>query len=576
MRDLVREEIAQSVQKALAELGLNVPMQELNFVAPPSMEMGELALPAFPYARQLKKAPPQIAQELSQKIRGSHFQVEAVGPYVNFRLQAPWLADQLIPPIASGAFFQLQKEPGAQRTMIEYSQPNTHKEMHVGHMRNASLGLALTNIKKAAGYEVITSTFPGDVGTHVAKCLWYMKTQNREAVPSTGKGEWLGRMYSKSHLLLEDLESQGQADLAKQQLTEILKQLEKKQGEYFELWKETREWSLDLMKRTYDWLGIRFDHWYWESEMDSPSVAYVKKLFAEGKLVESQGAIGMNLEDANLGFCLLLKKDGTGLYATKDLELARRKFEDFHIEKSIYVVDLRQALHFKQVFMVLERLGFSQAKKCYHLAYNFVELPDGAMSSRKGNIVPITDLIEKMQDTLKAGHLQKYRDEWSPGEIEKVASQVANGAIKYGMLRMDTNKKIVFDMNEWLKTEGESGPFVQYSAARIQSLVQKFNFDPSGKVSHQPLNHPLEKALLQAMLFYEATVHQCAAQDRVTPLCTYLFDLAQRFNTFYHEVSVGKAETEELKLARLSLCSAVGQILNRGLGLLGIDVPHRM
>lgn len=197
--------------------------------------------------------------------------------------------------------------------------------------------------------------------------------------------------------------------------------------------------------------------WYWESDVDAESIKYVNSLFHQHKLVQSQGAIGMNLEAEGLGFCLLLKTDGTGLYATEDLELARRKFQDFKIEKSIYVVDLRQALHFKQVFKVLEKLGFPQANNCYHLQYNYVELPDGPMSSRKGNIIPITQLISKMQEIVKNNFLNRYVGDWSQEEIDLVASQVAKGAIKYGMLRIDTNTKSFLTWKSGLRLTGSLG-----------------------------------------------------------------------------------------------------------------------
>jgi arginyl-tRNA synthetase len=451
--------------------------------------------------------------------------------------------------------------------------------MHVGHMRNACLGDSLVRLLRYSGYPVISTTFPGDVGTHVAKCLWYMKYHNTEPVPATDRGEWLGRMYSKAHLKLEDETGTPKEAENREKLTTILHELEAKSGEYYELWKETRQWSIELMKQVYAWAGIEFDQWYWESDVDSPSVQFVKKLYSEGRLEKSEGAIGMNLEADKLGFCLLLKSDGTGLYATKDVELARRKFQDFQIEKNIYVVDMRQELHFKQVFKVLEHLGFERAKDCFHLKYNFVELPDGAMSSRKGNIVPLLELIHRMEETVKTNFLVRYQNEWPAEEINLVAEQVAKGAIKYGMLRMDTNKKIVFDMNEWLKLEGESGPFVQYSLARIQSLVRKLgapSSSVSASVEWKTLVHPAERQLMAGLMNFHNVVLGSAENYKPHLLTTYLYEIAKRFNLFYHECSIGQAETEELKQARLALSEAVGQVLKKGLELLGIPAPDRM
>jgi arginyl-tRNA synthetase len=411
----------------------------------------------------------------------------------------------------------------------------------------------------------------------VAKCLWYLKYHNQEAIPQQNRGEWLGRLYSKAHLKLEDEKGTALEEINRAQLTEIMKQLENREGEFFDLWVTTREWSIDLMKRVYKWINIDFDVWYWESEVDQASRAYVKELLAQGKLIRSEGAVGMDLSEDKLGFCMLLKSDGTGLYATKDLELARRKFQDFQIERSIYVVDMRQALHFAQIFKVLEKLGFEQAKQCYHLQYNFVELPDGAMSSRKGNIITITELIDKMRATIKEKFLSRYQEEWSQSEIDRVADQVAIGAIKYGMLRFDTTKKIVFDMEEWLKIDGESGPFIQYSAARIKSLLMKHSDSVADvKADWSLLTHQAEHHLIGHGLYFKAVMRNAALQEKPHLVTTYLFDLAKAFNHFYHECSIANADSIQLKSARLELAKVTGILIERGLDLIGIPTPDRM
>lgn len=576
LQDPVRKYLAQKIQGLFPEADLASVYDQL--VEPPNTELGDLAFGCFLLAKAQKKAPPLIAKELQEQIPADAMiqKVEAVGPYVNFKLSPEFFGKSLLEPILNGEFAKRKLTEKTPKTMIEYSQPNTHKELHVGHMRNACLGDSIVRLQRFCGYDVISSTFPGDVGTHVAKCLWYMKNRNTEPVPATGKGEWLGQMYSKANLLLEDEEKTEKGPENQKILTTILNELEQKKGPYFDLWKETRQWSIDLMKQVYAWADIHFDQWYWESDVDSASVKFVKELYAEGKLIQSEGAIGMNLETENLGFCLLLKSDGTGLYATKDIELARRKFRDFHIEKSIYVVDVRQELHFKQVFKVLEKIGFAEAKDCLHLKYNFVELPDGAMSSRKGNIVPLMELVRRMEEMVKTQYLARYQNEWSQNEIDLVASQVAKGAIKYGMLRIDTNKKIVFDMNEWLKLDGESGPFVQYSSARIRSLVRKLKNEKQGAIAWNLLSHPAERKLMQGLLQFQSTILTAAEQYKPSLVCTYLYDLAKRFNLFYHECSIGQAESQELRQARLALAESTGNVLTLGLSLIGIPSPEKM
>jgi arginyl-tRNA synthetase len=567
-----------------------------EFVAPPNPDLGDWALGCFRLAKPLNKKPAEIASWLHHQISKDYELSEWVeeakpaGPYLNLVIHQRALEKFLLSPILTGQFFSQSLFEGEPKTMVEFSQPNTHKELHVGHLRNACLGDALIRIKRWVGTSVISATFPGDMGTHVAKTLWYLQTQ-RLIAPENHRGEWLGKMYTKSTLFLESL-SEEKKLVAQKEIAQILMQLESGDGAIFELWKTTRQWSIELMQQMYEWLGIQFDLWYWESEVDKASRSYVKELFQQGKLILSQGAVGMDLSEDKLGFVMLLKSDGTGLYATKDLELARRKFQEQQIQRSVYVVDVRQELHFKQIFKVLEKLGFEQAKECHHLAYNFVELPDGAMSSRKGNIVPVRDLKDQMIAYIKEQYLQKYLgadfmdQRWTEQEVDVVANQVALGAIKFGMLKMDPAKKIVFDMKEWLKLEGDTGPFIQYSAARIQSLLlkapkealmelQDFEKQISSQGAGVKFEGP-ERALLQQLLYFLPTVEQAHRLEKPSVLCTYLIELAKKFNFFYHECSILSSEVRPHRAKRLALSRACLKVIQQGFELLGIPIPKRM
>ncbi|MBC7421808.1 MAG: arginine--tRNA ligase [Bdellovibrio sp.] len=587
MHEPLRVSLTEPLAKALTGLGVTLTSEEIYnaLVEPPNAEMGHLAFGCFIAAKTLKKSPASVANELKAALASvaGVASIEAAGPYINIKFNSEKLAWATVGAVLSNEMFKRPLTEDAPKTMIEYSQPNTHKEIHVGHMRNLCLGDSLIRLlRRTYGDEkIISSTFPGDVGTHVAKCLWYIKNYvgldvlaQKRTDPM--RGEWLGQMYSTANIKLEDEEKTVELyEKNKAQLTVILKQLEAGKGEFYELWKETRQWSIELMQKVYKWAGVEFDKWYWESDVDADSVKTIKKYFAEGKLQESQGTIGLDFSDENLGFCMLLKTDGTGLYATKDVELARRKFEDYKIEKSIYVVDMRQALHFKQVFKTLEVLGFEQSKYCFHLQYNFVELPDGAMSSRKGNIISLMVLVEKMRAHVKSEYLSRYAGEWSAEEVETTADIVAKGAIKYGMVRQDTNKKIVFDMNEWLKLDGESGPFIQYSSSRINSLLKKFGSDTSG-FNGSLLTHPSELKLMQHLMNFNTIVLSSTENYKPATLCTFLYDTAKKFNVFYHDCPIGTAEDAEIRKARLALSAATGFILKNGLALLGIPVPERM
>lgn len=545
------------------------------FGATPSKDAGDLAFPMFLVAKEARTNPAQAAKTLDEAISSLPEFVTAkkpIGPYLNFFFDFNKIAQKLIPEISSGKTFKSKLTENTPKTMIEYSQPNTHKELHVGHMRNLCLGDALIRMHRYAGFDIVASTFPGDVGTHVAKCLWFLKYHYKGEIPQTRKGAWLGTLYTAGHNKLEDERGTDKEADNREKLTMILKQLEKKSGEFYDLWKETRQWSIDLMNEVYSWAGVKFDVWYWESEVDSDSVKLVRDNMNKGLFIEDQGAVGVNLDDYKLGFCMLLKSDGNGLYATKDIELARRKFQDYKIEKNIYVVDKRQEHHFKQVFKVLELMGFENAKKCFHLQYDFVELPDGAMSSRKGNIIPLQALIENMVKMIKEQYLARYNNEWPAEEIEKTAQIVAKGAIKYGMTRIDPSKKIVFDMAEWLKLDGESGPYIQYAYARINSMLNKL-----GKPTSDVLNYetPQEKDLVAELMKFHHVVQQATEQYRPSVLTAYLYDLSRAYNSFYAECPVGSA-AEPVRSSRLQLSFATASILKQGLSLLGIEAPERM
>jgi arginyl-tRNA synthetase len=576
--DYFRNELAKVLAQAI-QTSFNISFTADRiyplFAATPSREAGDLAFSLFIVAKEAKTNPAQAAKTLEANLKETPAFVAkfaAAGPYLNFFFDFNAIAKKIIPEIISGKTFTEKLTLNPPRTMIEYSQPNTHKELHVGHMRNLCLGDALIRLHRYCGFDIVASTFPGDVGTHVAKCLWYLKFHYKGEIPSERKGAWLGSMYSTAHNKLEEERGTPAEEKNREQLTMILKQLEQKSGEFYDLWKTTREWSIELMNEVYAWAKVKFDVWYWESEVDSDSVKLAREYHQKGLFIEDNGCVGVDLNPWKLGFCMLLKTDGNGLYATKDIELARRKFQDYHIEKNIYVVDKRQEHHFKQVFKVLELMGFENATKCFHLQYDFVELPDGAMSSRKGNIVALQSLIENMVKMIKEQYLNRYDNEWSKELIDSTAHTVARGAIKYGMTRIDPSKKIVFDMQEWLKLDGESGPYAQYAFARINSMLLKLGAPSSNLIQ---IEKSEEQYLVAMLMSFNQVVQQATEHYRPSILTAYLYDLARAFNSFYAECPVGSAE-EPIKSSRLHLCRATAEVLKHGLALLGIEAPEKM
>lgn len=581
MHDQIRLELALWLSPLLKELGAQAEERQIynGFASTPDAKMGHLAFALFPFAKELKLNPAALAKTLSDRlaemVNKPAFieKVQNAGPYLNFFYSAGDLAQLIVPQVMEGSFFKRKISENMPRTMIEYSQPNTHKEMHVGHMRNLCLGDSLIRLHRYCDFDIVASTFPGDVGTHVAKCLWYFKNHNTDTPPKERKGAWLGRLYSLAHNKLEDEKGTPQEEINRRELTEILAQLEKKSGPFFDLWVETRQWSVDLMKEVYKWAGVEFDVWFWESEVDSDSVKLAREWQKKGLFIEDAGAVGADLKEYGLGFCLLIKTDGNGLYATKDVELARRKFQEKGIEKSLYVVDLRQSHHFKQVFKILDLMGFKHAKDCFHLAYDFVELPDGAMSSRKGNIVALQALIDNMVDKIKTDYLNRYRGDWSEEDIEQTAQDVARGAIKYGMTKIDPLKKIVFDMSEWLKLDGESGPYLQYTYARIQSMNRKI--EKTAQPNFLSLKAPQEMELVRLLPQFNSIVTQACEQYRPNVLTSYLYDVARAFNAFYSECPVASSPSGQ-KEARMDLALSAAEVIRVGLALLGIPVPQKM
>jgi len=562
----------------------NVSLLE-QFTNTPNIQSGHLAFPCFQLAKKVSQNPAQLAKNLKiaceTKLQSKHSlfikEFIAAGPYLNVVWNFSSLVNVWFQKLNEKTYFhQLYSRSRPPKCMLEYSQPNTHKEMHVGHMRNVCLGNSVVKLLRYCGMEVISSTYPGDVGTHVAKCLWYIH-RFKSVAPKENLGAWLGSMYSKAHNLLEEERNTPSEETNRIELTNILNQIHRKDGPYYEEWLQTRIWSIELMKEVYLWLGVDFDYWYFESDVDESSMKLVDQYLAQGLFKLDQGAVGMDLSEENLGFVLLKKTDGHGLYATKDLELARKKFEDLKIEKSLYLVDVRQSLHFKQVFKVLEKMGFPQAKDCVHLPYEMVDLPSGPMSSRKGNIVPIQELMHEMQKSIIQEYLSQYQKEWTSEQINLTAQQVANGAIKYGMCRVDPQKKIIFDLKEWLRLDGNSGPYLQYTATRLNSILNRNAFLPNGPQSFSGLGLNIaEQDLLVKLLNFHSIVWMAGQKMAVHLVANYLFELSQTVNTFYVQSPILNEPDAQKRQDRLMIVWIAQKVLAKGLALLGIECPEKM
>ena len=549
---------------------------------PPERKLGDYAIPCFRFAAKLRKKPQEVTGNCVSYLIDHTCQwidhAVSVGGFLNIFVKQEELAKHVIPLILSGDFFTQCKQAvdrKNQRVMIEYSQPNTHKSFHVGHIRNVALGDCLWRIFDYCGYPVVPVNYIGDEGAHIAKCIWYIQ-KNELRPPAVDKGDWLGDMYAKSTMVLEDATPE-QKQQYEAEISQVLRGIETKSGPTFEFWQQSKEWSLEVFNAIYEWIGARFDHVFAESDVSEQSQKIVDEYLARGILVASDGAIGLDLKEEKLGFVILRKKDGNTLYATKDLALAKLKFEKYAIERSIYVVGSEQQLHFRQIFKTLERMGFSQAQKCYHLSYGLVVLPEGKMSSRAGNIVPFSHLKDELQTEL-GKQLKKYEGEWSTEEIAATNHKLAVGAIRYGMLCSDPAKDVVFEMSNWLSFDGDTGPYLMYSYARTQSILRKaVERGLLPQTEHLSLLVEEEEGeILSYLLGFNDLVEQTCSTYKPSTLCHYLFDMCKAYNRFHIRIQVLRAASPELVGARLALLAAFCSVLRQGLALLGITPPERM
>jgi len=590
--DILVRVIASEVNKDLQKYGHNTAITPDQIQRPSDPAFGDYALPCFSLAKQLHKAPAAIAVELARSLSATFSSttwgressehaplqsVQAAGPYLNFRVDPAAMARLTIPAILDGSYFRRNaEEPGTrEKVMVEYSQPNTHKAFHVGHMRNIALGDALVRLFRYNGFDTVAANYIGDVGTHIAKCLWYYQKHRKDDPPGENRGEWLGEIYTVATRLLEDAPEPEREGYEKE-VSAVLQDLEAGRGQLYALWRETREWSLESFREIYRWLDARFDQDFFESEMEKPGRDIVQEGLNRGVFVRSRGAVGIDLEPEGLGFFLVLKSDGTTLYATKDLALARIKFERFGIGRSLYVVGVEQTLHFKQVFRTLEKLGYTQAERSHHLAYGLVMLPEGKMSSRAGNVILFSRLRHEMREYILTHYLNAHRGDWTEVEIEETARRIAVAAIRYGMVKQDPSKTIVFNMEDWLQTEGDTGTYLCYAYTRICSVQKQVPQQPNPRADFALLTLPEERALLRELHDFNETV--LLAERNLAPnrIAVALFQLCKEFSRAYVTSPVKQAPSEALRDARLALFAATGRLLREGLGLIGIVPPERM
>ncbi len=562
-------DIANEVKTFLVK-HLKLRKSELELDIPPSEEFGDFALPCFKFAEKTGVNPVETAKLFAEKLSKLPEdciikEVKAVGPYLNIFVNKQYVAKQLLPLIFANEDFG--KGAGKkERVMVEFFQANTHKAVHIGHVRNMCLGIALSNILEFLGYKVIRANYQGDIGPHVVKCLWGIMHFN-EKPPKENRLRWLGEIYARANKLISGNEK------LEAEIREMTKKLYEGDPKLVELWRQTRQWCLEDFEKIYKDFGVKFDVLFFESDVEKIGKEIVLELLQKGIAKKSEGAIIMDLKKYGLGVFLLLRSDGVPLYSTKDIALAKIKFERYKIDRSIYVVGSEQELYFKQLFKTLELMGFKQAKKCYHLSYGLVMLPEGRMSSREGTIVLYDDLMDRLYK--KAEEEIRARKLVPEEEIPKLKKKIAFSALKFGMTMRENNKNIVFDWDKALSFEGETGPYVQYAYARICSIFRKFSERLPAEARLELLKEKEEEKLIMLLSKFPAVVEEAGENYKIHLLCRYLLDLAQAFNEYYHAHRILDAEPE-LRNARLYLIECVRKVLKTGLNLLGIDAVERM
>ncbi len=479
--------------------------------------------------------------------------------------------------------------PRDERLMVEYAQPNTHHSFHIGHARNAVLGESLARLAEFAGFPTIRASYPGDLGLGVITVLWayrkFYSGQEPEGIHE--RGQWLLKLYAEATALLSPREGESPEEVSRREGYEaerrdLYRRLDAGDPEIRELWRTTRRWSLDEFEDILRMLDIRMDVFFFESEVEDEAKAIVQQLIARGIAEDErpEGPVIVRI-DEKLGLkkekyrtAVVLRSDGTTLYLTKDLALARRKFEDYGVDRSVYVVDFRQALHFQQAFKILELYGFPQASKCHHLSYGYVTLPEGAMSARRGNVVLFKDVAdEAVRRVLEV--IAEKNPSLSAEERQEVAAKVGLGALVYAMLSVDNSKDIVFDWDAALSFDGQSAPYIQNAHVRANSILRKGGaLPPAASFSHELA--PLEVELIDLISRFPAVVEQAALEYRPLAMANYAYDLARTFHAFYHAVPVLQAESETARQARLRLTAATRQSLANSLRLLDIQAPAVM
>ena len=537
---------------------------------PANKEMGDYAFPCFKLAKKFRKAPNLIAADICGKLEGSDSftKIECVAAYINFFTDKSSYAKTVIESVNNaGAKYGESSEGEGKTIVIDYSSPNIAKPFHVGHLRSTVIGSALYNIFEKLGYKCVGINHLGDWGTQFGKLIEaYKLWGSKEAVEEKGISE-LTRIYVKFH------EEAEKDDSLNDRARAWFVKMQDGDEEAISLWKWFYDISIKEFERVYEKLGVKFDYYTGESFYNDKMDAVVEELKAKNLLVESNGAMIVDLEDAKMPPCLILRTDGGTLYATRDITAALYRKKTYDFDKCIYVTAIDQNLHFAQWFKVIEKMGYDWSKDLVHVPFGLVSLEDGKLSTRKGKVVLMEDLLNEAVKKTTGIIDEKNPD--LPNK-EEVAKQVGIGAVIFDDLYNGRIKDIVFSWDRMLNFDGETGPYVQYTHARACSVLKKAGYDKKVEnIDYSVLTDDAAADVCKTIALFNDKIKEAANRYEPSVIARYLVDVAQSFNKFYHD-NIILADDENVKNARLALVDAVRTVIKSGLAILGIDAPEQM
>ncbi|HEY0670263.1 MAG TPA: arginine--tRNA ligase [Sphingobacteriaceae bacterium] len=584
--------VSETINAVKALYNIEIAETDVNLQETRKEFEGQLTVVTFPFTRFSKKSPEQTGAEIGEYLKSNLTEISGfnvIKGFLNLSIADVFWLKLFSEDISKPEFGSYK--PNGRKIMVEYSSPNTNKPLHLGHIRNNLLGFSVAEILKEYGCDVIKANLVNDRGIHICKSmLAWQKFGNGETPEASGlKGDHLvGKYYvifdKEYKKQINDLKAAGQSeeDAKKnapliQEAQSMLQQWERGDDNVIQLWKTMNGWVYNGFDVTYKKLGVDFNKLYYESDTYLLGKDIINEGLEKGVFFKKlDGSVWIDLTEDGLDEKLVLRADGTSVYITQDLGTAQLKYDDFKVEESIYVVGNEQDYHFKVLFLILEKLGKSWAKGLYHLSYGMVDLPSGKMKSREGTVVDADDIIQEMVDTARERTEELGKVEgFSKEEKERLYHMIGMGALKYFLLKVEPKKRLLFDPNESIDFQGHTGPFIQYTHARICSVLNKAQYVNEIKTFDINPGHT-ERDLIVLLSNYPQIIEASAKEHSPAQIANYVYEVSKMYNKFYHEETILKAEDEIIKSFRLQLSYATANVIKKGMRLLGIEVPEKM